>query len=109
MSYAIGTVIYGTPVEIPDLDENDDQVEHDDPRLKKLGIVTLYSGSGLMPGYCGKKLNEIDECKDVNLTSLVANLKISDEDKRKVEEKVLALPSEYKAKKADFWIVWSSS
>lgn len=70
MSYTIGQIIYGIS---PELDLATKIEEYDISELD--GFTTYYSGSApVSPMMVGAFIKSIDECKDVDLTGLLAEL-----------------------------------
>lgn len=124
MSYAIGTLIYGTYItqELSDLAREATDLGHEEghPLYEYLaedgyvfeGFEALYHSSGeYTPGYLGKELFDFDECVcAMNLAELMGH-SVSEEEKRSIEKAVQELPEEIRklCPPIDYWIVWSSS
>lgn len=131
MTYAIGYVIYGTPLnqDHSDLISGWESGEEYDPKTgenRKLtteeedlwfedndgpcGFTSIYSGnSDKLTGYCGVYLDEIDEANDVTLDSM--NWKATPEQKKQALEKIANLHPKLRdvSDVAGHYIVWGTS
>lgn len=119
--YSIGNVIYGVPwndelyAKVEEaLQQNEDLAEEYSVKdIETMGIETSYHGSSPRQiGWIGKMYEEIDECSDVSLTELMANLEAKRSQFEKDYESCLANVPEFLKEllgKPDLYIVWSTS
>lgn len=108
MSYAIGYIIYGVP-----LNESISDYLYEQEKLEDFDIEehfdTRYSGSGDTPGWCGVQLDRIDECGNFPISSV--RMKPTEQEMQQAQEKIDKLPPEIKSllDPVDVYIVWGSS
>ena len=121
MTYAIGNVIYGTPLteeiiaEIEAVIQNlgDNNYDIGDP--ESYGFKKKYTGNGEFPTGCyfGIDIDSIDECSNVNLVDLFAKIKEVQNLEEKYDKKLQGLEDWVRRivmkHPARPWIVWSSS
>jgi hypothetical protein len=130
MSYAIGHVIYGFPLNDrhrdildawdeekildPETGETrpmtDEELMELDCQDEDGGFETFYSGNGpSRVGFCGVELDTIDECGDVHLDAM--KWQATPEQKKKALEKINELDKSLRdaAQVVGHYIVWGSS
>lgn len=114
MTYAIGEIVYGTNLKKPWDGDNvtPEQREAIEDATEEDLIHTAYSGSGELPSYVGPVLSEINECDDVEISSL--KLFVTDKHIEQFNQEVDELLSHYPVLKGLFdnptvFITWGSS
>ena len=114
MSYAIGEIVYGTNLKSPWGEDimTADQRMAIGAAIEQDLIHTAYSGSGEVPCWVGPLLSNIDECNDVEISTLV--LTPTDEQRKQFAQEVDELLSQYPILGGLFdnptvFITWGSS
>lgn len=123
--YAIGNVIYGTPLneQVARLGADVRTAGEDDPLFEHLstndgwggngifeGFQTRYHGAVDTVGFFGVELGTFDECGDFPLSDLT-KLTPTDQQKAQVEAEFAKLPEEVRTlcRPLNVYVVWSTS
>lgn len=115
MSYTIGYVIYGLPI----TDElREAFVDFENYSAQEIaeshGFDVVGGSSGYLSGYCGVVLTEIDESRDVHLTTMPGVREVNHKKKEKALKKISGLEPDIKEMAGgddavDVYIVWGQS
>jgi hypothetical protein len=113
MSYAIGNIIYGIPLDLDEEDLPEDHILREAVDGEYDGFLSYYSGSGDIPAAFGVEIDSFDECCfSIDISSL--RLAPTDAQLRQYERLLEHVDQEVKAELEKFgeprtFILWSTS